>query len=86
MKLLSARTYHWHRHLGARLLPPVQERQAGRASAEILVSALADIRSHQYLNAIWNVINLEEAEKWLAEATSPICKVARTHEQCKSAK
>jgi hypothetical protein len=54
-KLLSAHIciYRWYRHLGARLkLPPEQERPAGRACAEILASALANICSHQYLNKI----------------------------------
>jgi hypothetical protein len=70
MILLSARAHHRHRHLGARLLPPVQERQAGRAWPACPVLVLAHVCSRQYLNAIWNVINFEEAEKRLAEATS----------------
>lgn len=63
---VSACSYHRHRHLGARLLPAVQERQARREySAQTHETRLMD---YQYLKAIWDVINFEEAEKRLQAA------------------
>ena len=59
----SSRTHHRHRYLGARFLPPVQERQARCECCASEASNPELTPSYQqYLKAIWSVINFEEAE------------------------
>ena len=60
----SRRPSDWRRRLGACLLPPVQERSSRceHMPSPRFLYILTTERT-QYLNAIWEVINFEEAER-----------------------
>ena len=54
---------HWCFYLVARVLPPIPQRQGFCTPSSLFITLTKADMSKQYLDAIWKVINFDEAAK-----------------------